>query len=201
MLRIIIIFKIEIIGWGVFLLEYSDTELVQRCLDGENEAFEQMVDRYKRLVYSVAMNMFKDKEEVYDVSQEVFLKIYKSLDKYNSEYKLSTWIVRITTNHCLDILRKKRPQTISLDKVAELSRKKDTPEERYINKEGKKELRDAVDSLPEKYKLLIVLYHRQGLSYDEIVKVTGEPMSIVKNRLYRARQMLKDMLSEKKEEM
>jgi len=193
--------RIVKIGWGVFLLEYSDTELVQKCLNGENDAFEQMVDRYKRLVYSVAINMFKDREEVYDVSQEVFIKIYKSLDKYNSEYKLSTWIVRITTNHCLDILRKKKPQTVSLDKVAEVSRKKDTPEERYINKEEKKELRDAIGSLPEKYRLLIILYHRQGLSYDEIAKITGEPMSIVKNRLYRARQMLREMLTDKKEEM
>lgn len=186
----------------MFLLEYSDTELIQKCLKGESKAFEQIVDRYKRLVYSVAMNMFKDKEDIYDVSQEVFLKVYKSLDKYNDEYKLSTWIVRITTNHCLDILRKKRPQTVPLGKVAETSSKKDTPEERYIISEEKRELREAIDSLPEKYKILIVLFHKKGLSYDEIVKVTGEPMSIVKNRLFRARQMLKEKLYyNKKEEM
>lgn len=181
--------------WGVFLLEYSDTELVQKCLNGEVGAFEEIVDRYKRLVYSVTMNMFKDKEDVYDVSQEVFLKIYKSLDKYNNEFKLSTWIARITMNHCLDILRKKRPQTVPLEKVAEASRKKDTPEERYIVSEERNELKKAIYSLPEKYRVLIILFHKQGLSYEEIVKITGEPMSIVKNRLFRARQMLREQLS------
>lgn len=175
-------------------------ELVQKCLGGERQAFELLVEKYKRLVYSVAMNMFKDKEDIYDVSQEIFLKIYKSLDKYNGEFKLSTWIVRISTNHCLDILRKKRPQTVPLEKVAEISRKKDTPEEKYIAQEEKRELREAIDNLPEKYKLLIVLFHKQGLSYNEIVEITGEPISIVKNRLFRARQMLKESLASDKKE-
>lgn len=181
-------------------MEATDIELINQCLDGEQRAFEVLVDRYKKLVYSVVIKMINNKEDVYDISQEVFIKVYKSLDKYNPEFKFSTWIVRITTNHCLDILRKKQPQMVALDNVCELSRKSDTPENRYIVREERLELLRAVDELPEKYRTPIVLFHRQGLSYDEITSVIGEPLTIVKNRLYRARQMLKERLLLAREE-
>lgn len=183
-------------------LTKTDEELVSLCLNGDTSAFEEIVSRYKKLVYSVVYKMIPDREEVNDVSQEVFIRIYRSLDKYNPEYKMSTWIVKITTNLCLDTLRKKKQDTVSLDDAIGVSSSIDTPEEALIKDQRTQLIKNAIDELPQKYKILITLFHSNGLSYEEMTKVLNEPMSIIKNRLYRARLMLKGKLdSARKEEV
>jgi RNA polymerase sigma factor (sigma-70 family) len=182
-------------------LELTDYELIQKCLAGQNEYFEELVTRYKRLVFSVVYNMINDKEEVSDISQEVFLRIYKALDRYNPEYKFSTWAVRIATNLCLDIYRKKKVDSMPIEEIEDFSDGMDTPESSYIQKERAERIRSAIQSLPEKYRTPIILFHQNGLSYEEITKVLGEPMTIVKNRLYRARLLLrKALMPDRKEE-
>lgn len=176
------------------LLELTDAELVSKCVNGESSAFEEIVTRYKKLVYSVVYRMISDKEEVHDVSQEVFVRLYKSLEKYNPEYKMSTWIVKITTNLCLDTLRKKKQDTVTLEDAVGVSSDVDTPEESLIKSQRSQLIKKAINELPEKYKVLIVLFHNNGMSYEEMTKILNEPMSIIKNRLYRARLMLKDKL-------
>jgi RNA polymerase sigma factor (sigma-70 family) len=178
------------------LNELSDQEIINRCVDGDTEIFTQIVSRYKRLVYSTVYYMIKDKESIDDLSQEVFLRVYRNLEKYNSEYKFSTWIVKIATNLCLDTIKKKKVQSVCIDEVYDLQSDIKTPEDVYIAKEQKIKLNKAVDELPEMYKVPIVLYHKNGMSYDEIMKILDEPMSIVKNRLYRARNILKQKLFE-----
>ena len=183
-------------------LEQTDAELVSRCLDGDSSAFEEIVTKYKRLVYSVVYKMIPDREEVNDVSQEVFIRLYKSLEKYNPEYKMSTWIVKITSNLCLDTLRKKKQDTVSLDDAIGVSSSVDTPEETLLKNQKTLIIKNAINELPDKYKILITLFHSNGMSYDEMTKVLNEPMSIIKNRLYRARLMLKEKLdSARKEEV
>ncbi|MCX8131345.1 MAG: sigma-70 family RNA polymerase sigma factor [Clostridia bacterium] len=183
-------------------METSDLELVQKCLSGEQEVFSEIVTRYKKLIYSVVYNMISDKQEVNDISQEVFIRIYKSLDKYNPEYKFSTWAVKIATNLCLDILRKKKVDSVSIDEVIDISSSVDTPETRYIKKEKSEIIRQAIAELPDKYRVPILLFHQNGLSYEEITEILKEPMTIIKNRLYRARLMLREKLeSQRKEEV
>lgn len=183
-------------------MELTDAELVSQCIQGDSSAFEEIVTRYKKLVYSVVYKMITDKEEVHDVSQEVFIRLYKSLDKYNPEYKMSTWIVKITTNLCLDTLRKKKQDTVTLDDAIGVSSSVDTPEESLIKSQRSQLIKKAINELPEKYKVLIILFHNNGMSYEEMTKILDEPMSIIKNRLYRARLMLKDKLeSIRKEEV
>lgn len=183
-------------------MECTDYELIERCLSGDRDSFAEIVGRYNKLVYSVVYNMMPDKQDVYDISQEVFMRIYKSLHRYNPEFKFSTWSVKITTNLCLDILRKKKPDLLPIDDIKEVAGKSLTPEEIYINKERAERVREAIRELPEKYRLPIVLFHQQGLSYEEITQALNEPMTIVKNRLYRARVMLRQKLSRSiKEEM
>lgn len=180
----------------------TDAELVSQCVNGDSSAFEEIVIRYKRLVYSVVYKMISDKEEVHDVCQEVFIRLYRSLDKYNPEFKMSTWIVKITSNLCLDTLRKKKQDTVTLDDAIGLSSEIDTPEEALIKHQRSQLIKKAVDELPDKYKVLIVLFHNRGMSYEEMTKILNEPMSIIKNRLYRARLMLKEKLeSARKEEV
>lgn len=182
-------------------MELTDYELIQKCLAGQHEYFEELVTRYKKLIFSVVYNMINDKEEVSDLSQEVFIRIYKALDRYDPKYKFSTWAVRIATNLCLDIHRKKKVNSTSIDEIGDLSDGVDTPEDSYLRKERSERIRRAIQELPEKYRTPIILFHQNGLSYEEMTKVLGEPMTIIKNRLYRARIMLKEaLMKERKEE-
>ncbi len=175
-------------------MELTDYDLIQKCLAGQQEYFEELVTRYKKLIFSVVYNMINDKEEVSDISQEVFIRIYKALDRYNPEYKFSTWAVRIATNLCLDIHRKKKLNVAPIEEIQDLSDGVDTPEVSYLQKERSERIRKAIQALPEKYRTPIILFHQNGLSYDEMTKVLGEPMTIIKNRLYRARLMLREAL-------
>ena len=176
-------------------MELTDYELIRKCLAGETQYFEELVTRYKKLVFSVVYNMINDKEEVADISQEVFIRIYKALDRYNPEYKFSTWVVRIATNLCLDIYRKKRVDSMPIEEIGDVSSAIDSPEESCIKKERSERIHKAILSLPEKYRTPIILFHQNGLSYEEMTKVLGKPMTIVKNRLYRARLMLREALA------
>lgn len=174
----------------------SDYDLVLACVEGDKSAFSEVVLRYKNLIYSVILRMVSDKEEANDLAQDVFIKIYRNLEKYNSEYKLSTWIVRIATNHVIDYRRKKKTDTVNLDDVSDGIRAEqaDSPEDAYIAKEQTLELSRLVADLPDMYRVPIVLYHQQGLSYQEISEITEEPLSKVKNRIFRGRKILKENL-------
>ena len=181
-------------------MELTDYDIIKRILSGEQELFSELVTRYKRLVYSVVYNMLNDQQEVNDVSQEVFIRIYQSLGRYNPEFKFSTWTVKIATNLCLDILRKRKVESLPMDDITETASSMDTPEARYLKKERSKRIRDAIEELPEKYRLPVILFHQNGMSYEEMMKALDEPMTIIKNRLYRARLMLRDKLSKYREE-
>ncbi len=182
-------------------MELTDYELIQKCLSGLQEYFEVLVTRYKKLIFSVVYNMMNDKEEVGDISQEVFIRIYRALDRYNPEYKFSTWAVRIATNFCLDIHRKKKIDFMPIEEIEDFPNGFDTPEASYLRKERTERIREAIQSLPDKYRMPVILFHQNGLSYEEITKVLGEPMTIIKNRLYRARLMLREaLMPDRKEE-
>ena len=180
------------------IAEMTDYELIQACLTVDNSYFAEIVRRYKNLVFSVILRMINDREEANDLAQEVFVKVYRNLDKYSPDFKFSTWIIRITTNHVIDYRRKKKQDTVALDDagfdMAAPETDGSAPEETYLKKERSKMLADVVRGLPDMYKIPIVLYHQQGLSYQEIADITDEPLSKVKNRIFRGRKMLKDML-------
>lgn len=179
-------------------MDASDSEVIQQCLDGDAFAFEILVGRYKKLIYTSAYRMMGNKEEAEDVSQEAFIRIYGSLARYNSEFKFSTWAMKITSNLCLDHLRKRKNVALPMENLPEITDDDKTPEECYISDETGREVQAAIDKLPAKYKEFLVLFHVQNLSYQEIMDLTGESLTIVKNRLYRARQMLKEIMIENK---
>lgn len=174
----------------------TDYELIELCLKGDNHCFSELVSRYKSLVYSTVLRMTNDREEANDLAQEIFIKVYKNLDKYYPKFKFSTWIIRICTNHVIDYRRKKKLEYVPLEEIdfqiqapAEA-----VPENEYLKKEQAKYLYKIIDELPEMYKIPIVLYHQQGFSYQEIADIIKEPLSKVKNRIFRGRKMLKDTL-------
>ncbi len=176
-------------------LEVTDYELVRRCLSGRRDNFSEIVRRYKKLVYSTIYNFTDESSDISDVFQEVFIKIYKSLTRYNPTYRFSTWVIKITTNQCLDRLRQKGLGHVPLEDAEDIVDCRLNPEDHYLAKERLESIRRAVRELPEEYRVPVVLFHQQGLSYEALVDVIGQPMTIVKNRLYRARLMLKDKLN------
>lgn len=166
---------------------------IKRAQEGDMEAFSCLVSEYKRLVFNLCLRMLGDRDEADDASQEAFIKIYKGLKSYNGQNKFTTWALKIASNTCIDFIRKRKVQMVPIEDY-ELAGES-SPEKSYINQETKKDIENAVKSLPEKYRIMIVYYHFMNLSYQEICGILGEPMTIVKNRLYRARLMLRDNLS------
>jgi len=175
-------------------MERTDYELVKECLEGNKDAFSELITRYKKLIYSVAWKFSKDNEEVNDMAQDAFIKIYRSLAKYDSRYKFSTWAVKVATNICLDHVRRKRINSVSLDEIEGFTGSNNSPEEYYLRKEHSQMLKNAIDELPEIYRVPIVMYHQKGMSYKEIADFLGKPMSIIKNRIFRARNALRENL-------
>lgn len=173
----------------------DDIVHIRKCLSGHRDSFEPLVAKYKNLVYGIALNVLHNKAEAADATQDVFLKVWASLARYDSQYSFKTWIARITVNHCININHRSKVMVAwDEEEVERITTDRGLPEDHALLKEKQEVVRKAIDELPEMYRLIIVLYHQQSLSYDEICKVTGYPLSIIKNRLYRARKMLSEKL-------
>lgn len=173
----------------------EDIVQIKKCLNGQKDAFEPLVTKYKNLVYSIALNSLSNKNDAADVTQEVFLKAWANLSGYNPEFSFKTWVARITVNHCINLNHKSRRIAAWDDEEMEkITADGDNPEDAALESERRNDIKNAVNGLPEKYRIVIQLYHQQSLSYEEICNITGYPMSIVKNRLYRARKMLAESL-------
>lgn len=176
--------------------QLQDENTIAKVLAGNTDAFADLVNQYHRLVCHVANGYLKNAEDVDDASQEVFLKAYKALNSYSAEYRFSTWISSITRNHCLDMLRKNsKISTVDIEDLPFLTADTATPEDAFIQTEERHALAIAVASLPETYREVVYLYHGKELSYQDMCDQMDKPMSIVKNRLMRARRMLQKNLA------
>jgi RNA polymerase sigma-70 factor, ECF subfamily len=179
----------------------ADGELVLTAVSGREAAFEELVRRYQRPIASYVYRMVGDYDAALDLTQEVFIKVYNSLSRYRSEFKFSTWIYKIAHNTAIDHLRRHtvRDQIMTTggegtrSEIAIESRRL-TPEQESEREERRSEIESVVQSLPAAYRELIVLRHSHDLSYDEIAEVTGLPLGTVKNRLFRAREAMRDLL-------
>lgn len=179
----------------------ADGELVLTAVSGREAAFEELVRRYQRPIASYVYRMVGDYDSALDLTQEVFIKVYNSLARYRSEFKFSTWIYKIAHNTAIDHLRRHtvRDQIMTIggdgtrSEIAIDSRRL-TPEQESEREERRSEIESVVQSLPAAYRELIVLRHSHDLSYDEIAEVTGLPLGTVKNRLFRAREAMRDLL-------
>lgn len=176
--------------------QQQDEAIIRRVLDGDREAFAELVEQYHRLVCHIAGHYMKNPDEVDDVAQEVFFRSYRALDRYNPEYRFSTWLSGITRNHCLDLLRKNsRVTVVDFDECAWLAADRHTPEEAWLEQEEREELREAVEDLPKNYREVITMYHGEELSYQAMAERMDKPLSIVKNRLMRARRLLEKRMT------
>ncbi len=173
----------------------TDIEVIAFCSE-DNSYFEIIVERYKKLIFSVVYKMTSDIEESKDLTQEILIKVYKNLHKYSTEYKFSTWIIKISTNHVIDYRRKQHYTTTEFNPKIHSNEQVKSAEDEYIKKQKLEEVSIIINKLPQDCRVPIVLYHKEGLSYQEISEVLDIPLSKVKNRIFKGRKLLKDMVIE-----
>lgn len=150
--------------------------------------------------------MIREKDEVEDLTQEAFIKAFASLTTFNNEYAFSTWLYKIATNNCIDHIRRRKLQTFSIDKPIE-SKESDFnfelpdtasgPDQALISSQRKKMLEEAIQSLPEKYRQVIIMRHQEELEYQEIARILKLPLGTVKAHIFRARELLYKYLRDK----
>lgn len=175
-----------------------DRDLVASAVAGQEGGFEELVRRYQRPISAYVYRMVGDYDAALDLTQEIFIKVYGSLARYRSEFKFSTWIYKIAHNCAIDHLRRHNGREQSLLAGVEgdsyelpLESGRLSPEQESERKERRLEIESVVRALPAAYRELIILRHSQDLTYEEIVEVTGLPLGTVKNRLFRARDMMR----------
>src|SRR6266550_7217642 len=182
----------------------ADRDLVATAITGVEGSFEELVRRYQRPISAYVYRMVGNYESALDLTQEIFIKVYGSLGRYRPEFKFSTWIYKIAHNSAVDHLRRNSTREQSLIHGTEgdnfelpVESGRLTPEQESERKERRVEIEAVVRTLPANYRELIILRHSQDLSYEEIVEVTGFPLGTVKNRLFRAREMMRQQFLEK----
>jgi RNA polymerase sigma factor (sigma-70 family) len=178
----------------------NDRDLVSQVLDGNREAFKLLIRQNERLVSHMVGRLIKNREEHEEICQDVFLKVYEMLNEFSFQSKLSTWIATIAYRHAINYLRKHKVAFSELpDEEAYSTRfvSDENPEKIVEEEDYDSYILTLVDQLPPQYKLVLTLYHLDGLNYEEVGTATGMPEGTVKNYLFRARTLLKEMVMKK----
>jgi len=180
----------------------KDQYQINQVLEGNTNAFSVLVDQYKDLVFTLALRMLKNREEAEEVSQDTFIKVFKSLEKFKGDSKFSTWIYKVTYNTCLDRLKKnkRQQQVVSIDEFTEKHVKTiDNALDNMVKGERLKAIQDCINLLPNDDGFLLTLYYFEEQSLAEISNIVGISANHVKVKLYRSRQKLASILKERLE--
>jgi RNA polymerase sigma-70 factor, ECF subfamily len=185
----------------------EDSRCIERFLAGDNRAFEQLVFRYQRRIYNLALRYLRVPEEAQEVTQEVFVKVFRSLKNFRGDAKFSTWLYMVAANHCKNRLKylKRRHYFDGESLDAPLGDDPDAPVRQYAADEPdaaqqvetgqlQQAVRAAIDKLADDHREAVVLRDLQGLSYEEISEITGQAVGTVKSRIHRARVELARLL-------
>lgn len=173
----------------------EEAVLIEAAKSGDQEAFRHIVERYQGAVYNLAYRMLGTPEEAEDAAQEIFVRIYRQLGRYDPERKFSTWTLAIATNYCIDQLRRRRMQLVPLDNIIPWARTRDSgPEGEALGSESRDEMQRLLKRLPEKYRAPLVLRYWEDLSCAEIAEILGVPEGTIKTQIHRARKQLGKML-------
>jgi RNA polymerase sigma-70 factor (ECF subfamily) len=200
-------------GEPVSLAERSDQELVRLCLKGDERAARELVERFQRPVFSLVYRMVRDRELAEDLTQEVFVRTFNNLERYDRSYKFSSWLFKIAYNLTVDHLRRKRPRTISMHGSPDattpesqaatslvLESDEESPDAVVEARELATHLEEAIARLRPEYRTAILLRHVEGRAYEEIAEVMDVPLGTVKTYIFRARRELRDLLEHVRED-
>ena len=173
----------------------EEREWLQNAIHGNKEAFGLLIEAYQTPVFNLAYRMLGNADEAEQAAQEAFIRAWTRLDSYNPDHKFSTWLLTITSNYCIDQLRKRRAQLLSIDgplpaHPALMSENSSGPEAQYHQNERQEMVQELLQTLPEDYREAVVLRYWHDLSYDEIAEIMDTTVSAIKSRLFRARRQL-----------
>ena len=183
----------------------EDEIIVRRILQGDQTAFRELISTHQKLVYHMVSRLIDKEEDREDLCQEVFLKVFQKLKGFNFQSRLSTWIATIAYRKALNYLKKaQKRQTSGLDEVSYKVEDNTKPADTRLDRDGVSEkVHQLIRQLPEHYRIVLTLYHLEGMPYAEIAQVCEMPEGTVKNYIFRARKILKEKLEKiyKKEEL
>jgi len=174
----------------------NERQLVQRIQAGDRKAFEELLDAYETRVYRLALRFTGQVPDAEDVTQEIFLGVYKSMAQFRGKSALGTWIYRIAMNHCLEFRRKRRLESIPYDEELTLvsSDWRDDPVQSADRQELSEKVEAAINCLSPVHRDVIVLHELQGMTYQEVAATLDVPVGTVKSRLSNAFRRLRDLL-------
>jgi RNA polymerase sigma-70 factor (ECF subfamily) len=173
------------------MIENSDNDLVQECLTGNTKAFEALIDKYQKKIFNIIYRMTNNYDDAEDITQSIFIKVYEKLEHFKPKFKFFSWLYRIALNESLNHVNQKRRLT-ELD--ADTLIKDKTPADDYNELEVNEHVQDALMHIAPEQRILIVLKHFEGLSYQEIAYSLDISEKKVKSRLFDARRLLKQVL-------
>jgi RNA polymerase sigma factor (sigma-70 family) len=186
----------------------KDFELIDQAVEGDERAYAQLMERYRKSVYHTMLKMIRNVDDAEDLAIEAFAKAFKNLHKFKKDYTFSTWLFRIATNNCIDFIRKKKLNTFSIHTAVttddsgtmqlDIMDSNRNPQEEAIRTQKLEIVREFVTLLPPKYQRLVKLRYFEEYSYDEIAKEIEAPLGTVKAQLHRARELLYDLLKNSK---
>ena len=176
----------------------DDNELVKRVCMGETQLFRLLIEHHQQHIFNLCYRMLRQFEEADDATQDTFLKAYRSLKQFRGDARLKTWLCRIARNECLNRLRHENmaslDQQLTTDYSFQIADSTPSPLELIEQQETQSIVHAAINKLPHPYRLVITLFHLNGLSYEEISQVMKIPMGTVKTHIFRARELLKSKL-------
>lgn len=172
----------------------ADEATIELVLNGNTHAFSEIVDKYRDSVFGMALRFTGNHNDAQDVSQEIFIKVYGNLHRFNRKSKFSTWLYRVSYNLCIDWTRKHRKDRLSTNfdnGGSEIADSRAGPEDSYLQAQQRMELRKAINSLKDKYRNILILFYFQSFSYETIGEILEIPVKTVETQLYRARKQLR----------
>jgi RNA polymerase sigma-70 factor (ECF subfamily) len=172
----------------------EELSLVQRCLSGDSRAQYEFVEKYKVLVFGVCLRMLGDRQEAEDASQDVFVRALRSLHRWDQDRPLRPWLLTITSNRCRTYLHQRRRRPAATEYVDEIV---DPRGEQDDSRELWQEIRRALESMRPEYQTVFMLFHEQGLNYEEMSLILSKPVGTLKTWLHRARQEMLTILRRK----
>ncbi|MDR6760749.1 RNA polymerase sigma-70 factor (ECF subfamily) [Flavobacterium sp. 2755] len=180
----------------------NDQHYIDKVLQGQTNAFAVLVDRYKNMIFTLALKMVKNREEAEEVSQDTFIKIYNSLNKFKGDSKFSTWIYKIAYNTCLDRLKKSKKEDLNIsidDFSSHLIKTMDNALSALEDKERKQTIQNCLNLLPSEENFLLTLFYFEDQNLEEIGKIMSINANNVKVKLFRSRQKLAVILKKQLE--
>ena len=181
----------------------DDQVLVRSALNGDQKAYQALFDMHRQAIFHIALKIVRNSEEAKDLVQETFIKAFGSLKSYDSSYRFATWLYKIAANCSIDAIRKRRIVALSLDKPISTKDgdvKMEVPDYTYHPeydlkaKQQRFSINEAIAELPEKYREVIIMRHKEDKPYEDIANILHVPVGTVKARIFRARELLKKKL-------